>query len=92
VAEDVDAVRRLLIRTWHATYDAIMGAEAVTTITNTWHAPDRLRAQCCAPDAMFLVAEATAELVAMASARHAENMLQLDRLYVDSSSQRQGSR
>jgi hypothetical protein len=37
-AADLSAVRELLIETWHATYDAIHGAEEVTEITNRWHA------------------------------------------------------
>ena len=31
---DLDAMRALLVETWHATYDAIYGVDRVTAITD----------------------------------------------------------
>ena len=33
-AQDIKAIRALLIETWHATYDSIYGVEKVTEITD----------------------------------------------------------
>ena len=104
--EDVDAIREVLVTTWHATYDAFMGAEAVTRITDSWHAIDRLRAQCIAPDSVFMIAEVDGSVggsvdgsvdgsvggsvVAMASGRRLEGERRVDRLYVTPLYQRRG--
>ncbi|TIV74013.1 MAG: GNAT family N-acetyltransferase, partial [Mesorhizobium sp.] len=42
---DLVAVRALLVETWHATYDAIYGAERVTAITDDWHSIASLKAR-----------------------------------------------
>ena len=34
---DLQAVRDLLVETWHATYDHIYGVERVAAITDDWH-------------------------------------------------------
>ena len=38
---DLPAISRLLGETWHATYDAIYGAERVGEITGEWSGPNR---------------------------------------------------
>jgi len=54
---DLDAVRALLGETWHATYDAIYGAERVAAITADWHSLASLQAQLERPHSEFLVAD-----------------------------------
>lgn len=54
---DLEAVRDLLIETWHATYDPIYGAERVTRITDEWHSIAALQARLDAPMSEFLVAD-----------------------------------
>ena len=53
---DLQAVRDLLVETWHATYDAIYGPERVTAITDDWHSLPSLRRLLDQPGSEFLVA------------------------------------
>ena len=46
---DLEAVRALLVETWHDTYDAIYGAEKVTEITDSWHSIASLKARLARP-------------------------------------------
>ena len=46
---DLAAVRALLVETWHATYDAIYGAERVAAITDSWHSMGSLKARLTRP-------------------------------------------
>jgi len=83
-ADDLDAVRQLLHDTWHATYDAAMGVEAVNDITSRWHSLENLSRQLADPDGCFLVAEyPDGTIVGHAGAvRKAADMVSLARLYV----------
>ena len=54
---DLEAIRALLVETWHATYDGIYGAEKVTEITNDWHSIASLRRRLTRPNSEFLVAD-----------------------------------
>ncbi|MEM9470643.1 MAG: hypothetical protein AAGA00_01715 [Pseudomonadota bacterium] len=56
-ADDLAAVRRLLRDTWHATYGATMGVEAVDDITSRWHSLDNLGRQLGHRDGLFQVAD-----------------------------------
>lgn len=88
---DVPAVRRVLVETWHATYDPLFGAERVTAITDDWHSETRLASAIGRPGHRFLVAEADGVILATASSTlHAEGRLRLDRLYVDPRAQGAG--
>jgi len=88
---DLPAVRDLLVRTWHDTYDAIYGVEKVTEITGRWHSLPNLRAQLKAPLSLFLVAERGGRLVGTAKAAgQADGLILLQRLYVDPAEQRAG--
>lgn len=90
-AADVDAVSRLLTETWHHTYDALMGAEAVTRMTEAWHRPAVLANQLGRTRSAFLVAEAESGIVGHAYARQtAPGTLFLARLYVHPAHQRGG--
>jgi ribosomal protein S18 acetylase RimI-like enzyme len=88
---DLSQVRELLVRTWHATYDAIYGPAKVTEITDRWHAIDQLQRQLRAPLSLFLVAEEGGSLIGTSKASgKADGGLRLDRLYVDPAAQGQG--
>ncbi|TIU66551.1 MAG: GNAT family N-acetyltransferase, partial [Mesorhizobium sp.] len=50
---DLVAVRALLVETWHATYDAIYGAERVTAITDAWHSITSLKTRLTRPNSEF---------------------------------------
>lgn len=82
-ADEAAAVRALLVRCWHATYDGWYGAAKVTDITNRWHAADLLGRQAEDPAQRCLVAEAGGDLVGHGlSRRSAEDRVELARLYV----------
>lgn len=91
VAADIPAVSRLLIETWHDTYDALIGVAKVNAITARWHAPDALAQQLDAASTCFLVAEVDHALAghAYADAR-ALPRLRIARLYVLPAWQRRG--
>lgn len=88
---DIPAVRTLLVETWHDTYDALIGADRVKEITDSWHSIDNLRAQLSLPDALFLVADENGTIVGhiLAHARRPP-ALTIARLYVRPSLQRRG--
>ena len=81
---DLAAVRALLVETWHATYDAIYGAERVTAITDDWHSMRSLKARLTRPRSEFLVADDGKQLGGMAFAAAGEDgkILMLHQLYV----------
>ncbi len=79
---DIEAVRALLARTWHATYDAILGPEVVTETIARWHNPEALSRDIGGP--AFLVAETDGALAGTALASEAPaGTVNLHRLYVD---------
>jgi len=82
-AADLAEVSALLATSWHATYDAIFGAERVTDITGHWHAVERLAQDLEHPKICFLVAEEDNRLVATSLAGDTGNgLVRLARLYV----------
>lgn len=88
---DIAGVRALLAETWHDTYDALIGAEKVTEITNSWHAADKLKQQLTIPDTSFLVAEDDGEIVGHVFANaQRPPVLTVARLYVSPARQRSG--
>lgn len=90
-AEDLPAVRHLLVTTWHDTYDAIFGPDKVTEITDAWHALDRLAAQLHQPETSFLVADMYGAIVGHVFADASRPpILALSRLYVLPGYQRRG--
>jgi GNAT superfamily N-acetyltransferase len=88
---DISAVRDLLVRTWHNTYDGIYGADRVTEITDKWHSVQNLSRQVRQPLSAFLVAEDGGRIVGTSKATIDERgALTLARLYIDPSAQRSG--
>jgi hypothetical protein len=60
---DATALSRLLVRTWHATFDRIYGVEKVDEITSKWHAPDQLRMQMSQAGSITLASVMNGEFV-----------------------------
>ncbi|TPN80920.1 GNAT family N-acetyltransferase [Mesorhizobium sp. CU2] len=89
---DLAAIRTLLVETWHATYDAIYGAEKVTEITDEWHSVASLKARLTKPNGEFLVADDGKRIggVAFAEAIDGGELLMLKQLYVLPSLQGRG--
>ncbi len=80
---DVPAVREVLVATWHATYDPILGAAKVAEVVASWHSVPRLTAQLRQPRAVFLLAERDGIVVGTAHADLGEDgSLRVGRLYV----------
>jgi ribosomal protein S18 acetylase RimI-like enzyme len=81
---DLQAVRDLLVETWHATYDRIYGAERVTEITDDWHSIASLKARLARPNAEFLVADDGKLIGGMAYAAATKDpaVVMLHQLYV----------
>lgn len=50
VLQDAEDTRRVLVETWHDTYDPLLGSEKVTEITDRWHAVDVLTQQIGSSD------------------------------------------
>ncbi len=90
-AEDVPAVHRLLVETWHDTYDASMGPARVEAITRRWHAPRVLAEQIGRENWSFLVAVEDGDIVGHAfGGLNAPTRLSISRLYVLPGRQRRG--
>ncbi|TPL85458.1 GNAT family N-acetyltransferase [Mesorhizobium sp. B2-3-14] len=89
---DLAAVRALLLETWHATYDAIYGAERVTEITNEWHSIASLKARLAKPNSEFLVADDGKRIGGMAFAEAVDGggVVMLRQIYVLPSLQGRG--
>ena len=87
---DLSAIRNLLVKTWHATYDDIFGSEVVTKITDKWHSIEALEAKLAAPLSEFIVADDGKSIHAMAFASQNEKTVELHQLYVLPASQGKG--
>lgn len=81
---DLQAVRDLLVETWHDTYDAIYGVKRVTGITDDWHSLASLKRRLDQPNGEFLVADDGKRLggMAYASADTMGKTVMLHQLYV----------
>lgn len=89
--DDLPAVRRVLVETWHDTYDPLLGRNRVTEITDQWHSVGVLAQQLDGSQSSFLLAERAGEIVghAFGHARHPPTLF-LGRLYVLPQHQRKG--
>ncbi|WP_075996255.1 GNAT family N-acetyltransferase [Salaquimonas pukyongi] len=87
---DLAAIRQLLIETWHATYEPIIGADKVDEITAIWHSPEALESRLSAPNSEFLVADTGSEITAMAFASQDGKVIDLQQLYVSPAHQGSG--
>ena len=81
---DIEAIRSLLVETWHDTYDAIYGSARVTEITDEWHSIASLTARLDKPHSEFLVADDGEAIsgVAFAAAIDGGKTVMLRQLYV----------
>ncbi|WP_439628011.1 GNAT family N-acetyltransferase [Shinella sp.] len=90
---DLVKVSALLAETWHATYDALYGADKVSQITARWHAVPALKNRLERKDAEFVVADNGKELAGMGFAamwKERPKTVLLHQLYVLPRYQRQG--
>lgn len=54
---DTPALQALLLETWHATYDALYGADVVAALTSRWHSEAALAAMLERERSDYLVAD-----------------------------------
>ena len=90
---DLEAVRALLVETWHDTYDTIYGRDRVTAITDDWHSIKALESRLRQPNSEFLVADDGKRVGGMAFAAMAVDSpatMMLHQLYVLPSLQGRG--
>jgi len=89
---DLDAIRALLVETWHATYDSIYGAGKVAEITDEWHSVAALQRRLIEPNSDFLVADDGTRLggMAFAQAEPDGKTVMLRQLYVSPAMQGRG--
>jgi ribosomal protein S18 acetylase RimI-like enzyme len=83
---DLPKVQALLGRSWHATYDALYGAEKVADITASWHSLDALKRRLARPDSEFVVADDGGRIGGMAYAamdKDEGDVVNLHQLYVE---------
>lgn len=90
---DLAAVSALLAETWHATYDALYGADKVSELSARWHSLPALKARLARRDGEFVVADDGRQLAGMgyaAPSRERPKTAILHQLYVLPRFQRQG--
>lgn len=89
---DLEAIRALLVETWHDTYDPIYGPAKVTGITAEWHSIAALKERLARPDSEFLVADDGTRIGGMAFACAADEggTIMLHQIYVLPSMQGRG--
>jgi ribosomal protein S18 acetylase RimI-like enzyme len=90
---DIEQVRALLARTWHATYDPIYGADKVKQLITGWHSAQSIKERVLKKGGEFLVADDGKRIAGMGYAAMSSKMVKtalLHQLYVDPHFQRQG--
>ena len=89
---DLKAVHELLVSTWHATFDELLGRETVNAVTGQWHSIAALTANLKKPYSEFIVADnGEGGIDGMAFASQSEDgKASLHQLYVRSDAQVQG--
>lgn len=89
---DLKAVHQLLVETWHATFDDILGVAMVDAVTTRWHSLPALKANLKKPYSEFLVADnGEGRIDGMAFASQAQDKVaSLHQLYVRPDVQVQG--
>lgn len=90
---DLANVSALLAETWHATYDALYGADKVNEITARWHSVPALKVLLEGKGSEFVVADDGREIAGMGYATMAADRPKtalLQQLYVLPRYQRQG--
>ena len=84
--DDAEAIQRVARDSWHAAYDAVIGADQVDETVNSWYDPERLVAEDIQqPERLLVVATADGEILAFAEAVPDEDddqLAHLHRIYV----------
>ncbi|MCB1420423.1 MAG: GNAT family N-acetyltransferase [Notoacmeibacter sp.] len=92
--DDLEEIRDLLVKTWHATYDGIYGADRVNAINNDWHSVKALQKRLSKPYSEFVIADDGEEILGVAFASMGEGddrVAYLHQLYVNPDAQGRGA-
>ncbi|TDK36928.1 GNAT family N-acetyltransferase [Rhizobium deserti] len=90
---DVDQVHKLLIETWHSSYDAIYGVEAVDKLLRSWNSPSAIKERIGRKGGEYIVADSGKDIGGMGFAAMYPKMAKtamLHQLYVRPSCQNEG--
>ncbi|AQS41590.1 MAG: Acetyltransferase [Candidatus Tokpelaia hoelldobleri] len=87
---DIAAIHRLLVETWHAAYDDVLGREAVNQLTAQWHSADRVGQYLTQPLSEYVVADDGKAICGVAYAVQCGDTVFLHQLYVRPEQQNQG--
>ncbi len=91
---DLEAIRDLLVKTWHSTYDSIYGQDRVTAINEDWHSVKALQKRLTKPYSEFVIADDGDEILGVAYASMGEGedrVAYLHQLYVNPEAQGRGA-
>lgn len=92
---DIESIRALLLETWHATYDDLIGKELVDKITSRWHSVDNLKKYLTRPASEYIIVDDGDEIQGVAYAlqggvKNAPEIVLTQQLYVRPKYQGQG--
>lgn len=90
--DDLEEIRDLLERTWHATYDHVYGADKIKSINESWHSVDALRKRLNKPYSEFVIADDGEDILGVAYATLSdERTAMLHQLYINPEAQGRGA-
>lgn len=90
--DDLENIRDLLVKTWHATYDDIYGKDRVNAINEDWHSVKALQKRLTRPYSEFVIADDGTEILGVAYASMGdERIAYLHQLYVNPDAQGRGA-
>lgn len=85
--DDARAIQQVARYSWHAAYDAVLGADRVDDVVNSWYNPERLIADDIEqPERLVFVAAVDGEVVGFVEAvldEDDDELAHLYRIYVD---------
>lgn len=87
---DLPAIRQLLVDTWHATFDSILGADVVDQCAGEWASDASLTAKLDTPHSEYILADTGEMLSGIAYATAEGKTVTLHQLYVRPELQGQG--
>lgn len=87
---DLPAIRDLLVETWHATFDSILGEAVVNRCAEDWASDETLIAKMETPRSEYIIADTGKALAGIAYATSEGKMVTLHQLYVRPDQQGQG--
>ena len=90
--DDLQNIRDLLVKTWHATYDDIYGKDRVNAINEDWHSVKALQKRMTRPYSEFVIADDGTEILGVVYASMGdERIAYLHQLYVNPDAQGRGA-